>query len=63
VGLVELARRHLPDNEYVRNPTVDVRVAIGATLLLVAAGALAGLLPALAAARVRPVVAMREAQA
>jgi putative ABC transport system permease protein len=63
VGLVELARRHLPDNEYVRNPTVDVRVAIGATLLLVVAGALAGLLPALAAARVRPVVAMREAQA
>jgi len=38
-------------------------VALLATLVLVAAGALAGLLPALAAARVRPVVAMRDAHA
>jgi putative ABC transport system permease protein len=63
VGLVEALRRYLPENEYIRNPTVDVRVALVATLVLVAAGALAGLLPALAAARVRPVVAMRNAHA
>jgi putative ABC transport system permease protein len=63
VGLVETLRRYLPDNDYVRDPTIDVRVAVVATLVLVAAGALAGLLPALAAARVRPVVAMRNAQA
>jgi putative ABC transport system permease protein len=56
---VELVRRYLPDNEYVRNPTVDVRVALVATLLLVVAGALAGVLPARKAAQVRPVVAMR----
>ena len=59
VACVELARRYLPDNEYVRDPTVDVRVALLATLLLVAAGALAGAVPASKAARVRPVVAMR----
>jgi len=63
VGLVEATRRYLPENEYVRDPSVDVRVALVATLVLVGAGALAGLLPALAAARVRPVVAMRDAHA
>ncbi|HEU4583942.1 MAG TPA: ABC transporter permease [Polyangiaceae bacterium] len=63
VGLVEAFRRYLPENDYVRDPTIDVRVAVVATLVLVAAGALAGLLPALAAARVRPVVAMRNGQA
>jgi putative ABC transport system permease protein len=63
VGLVEAARRYLPENEYVRDPSVDVRVALLATLVLIGAGALAGLLPALAAARVRPVVAMRDAHA
>jgi putative ABC transport system permease protein len=56
---VELARRYLADNQYLRNPTVDVRVAVLATLLLVVAGALAGILPARKAAQVRPVVAMR----
>jgi len=60
VALVEVVRRHLPENEYVRNPSLDVRVAFIAMLLLIGAGALAGLLPALAAARVRPIVAMRE---
>jgi putative ABC transport system permease protein len=59
VASVELARRYLADNEYVRDPTVDVRVALVATLLLVLAGVLAGVMPASKAARVRPVVAMR----
>ena len=59
VACVELIRTYLPENEYVRNPTVDVRVGLIATLLVVFAGALAGVLPALKAARVRPVVAMR----
>ena len=61
VLLVEMVRRHLPENEYIRNPTIDVRVAIVATALLVTAGAMAGFFPALEAARVRPIVAMREA--
>jgi len=61
VGLVEAFRRYLPENDYIRDPSVDVRVALLATLILVVAGALAGFVPALAAARVRPVVAMRDA--
>jgi putative ABC transport system permease protein len=63
VGLVEAVRRYLPENDYIRDPSVDVRVALVATLILVLAGALAGFFPALAAARVRPVVAMRDAHA
>ncbi len=58
--LVELVRRYLPDNEYFRNPEVDFRAAIVAVLILVVAGLLAGLIPALRAARISPVVAMRE---
>ncbi len=61
VGVIELVRTHLPANDYVRNPTVDVRVGVIAMLLLVGAGALAGLIPALRAARVKPVVAMQGA--
>jgi putative ABC transport system permease protein len=61
VVLVETFRRHLPENDYIRNPNIDVRVALVATALLIGAGALAGLLPALKAARVRPIVAMRQA--
>jgi putative ABC transport system permease protein len=61
VAVVELARYYLPPNDYLRDPTVDVRVGVVATLLLVGTGALAGFLPARQAARVRPVVAMRSA--
>ncbi len=59
MSCVELARRYMTDNEYIRSPSVDVRVALLATLLLVMAGALAGILPARRAAQVRPVIAMR----
>jgi putative ABC transport system permease protein len=59
VACVELVRSQLPANDYIRDPTVDVRVAGVATLLLIFAGALAGVLPARKAAKVRPVVAMR----
>lgn len=45
--------------DYFRNPTVNLGVALIATAVLVLAGALAGLMPALQAARINPVVAMR----
>jgi len=41
------------------NPTVGMDVAVEATVLLVVAGCLAGLFPALKAARVRPVEALK----
>ena len=41
------------------NPTVDLGIAIRATLTLIIAGTLAGLFPALKAVRTRPIEALR----
>jgi len=43
-----------------RNPTVDLNVALMATGLLVFAGAVAGYIPAKRAARIKPIVALRD---
>jgi putative ABC transport system permease protein len=42
------------------NPGVDFSVAVISTLVLVLAGSIAGLIPALQAARVKPIVALRD---
>ncbi len=41
------------------NPEVDLSVAVSATIVLVLAGALAGLMPALKAANIKPIEALR----
>ena len=41
------------------NPNADLGIAIGATMLLVVCGAIAGLIPALKAARIKPIEALR----
>lgn len=61
VGLLELVDRLLPNNEYLRDPQVDLGIALTATIVLVLSGVLAGLFPAIRAARVQPVVALRDA--
>ena len=43
-----------------RNPTVDLNVAIAATMLLIFAGAIAGYIPAKRAARIKPIEALRD---
>ncbi len=60
VGLLTLIGWAVPPGEMFGPPTVDFSIAIGATAVLVFAGALAGFFPALAAARVNPIVALRD---
>jgi putative ABC transport system permease protein len=63
VGLLELVAFALRSTgaklPYFVNPGVDFRLAITALLLLVGVGVLAGLMPALRAARITPTEAMR----
>ena len=63
VGLLELIAYALRTSgakvPYFLNPEVDFRVAVMAIAMLIGAGVLAGLMPALRAAKVTPVEAMR----
>lgn len=59
IGLLELINPHI-QTEFFRNPAVDLRVAITATLVLIFAGMLAGFFPARRAARIKPVAALRD---
>lgn len=47
------------ESEFFRNPEINFGIAIIATLVLVITGALAGLMPALQAAKINPVTAMK----
>lgn len=60
VLLLEWASGLITGNKFFQNPEVDLNVAISATLLLIVAGSLAGLMPALRAANIQPVVALKE---
>ncbi len=51
---------HLQLTDFIANPTIDLKVGIGATVFLVVAGALAGYFPARAAAKVNPIHALRD---
>jgi len=60
VGLLELVSSNLQGVSYFANPEININVALGATIILVAAGALAGFVPARKAASVKPVIALRD---
>ncbi len=59
VGVLELLNVFGVEGEFFHRPEVDLSVAVSATLLIVIAGALAGLFPALKAAKVEPIEALR----
>jgi putative ABC transport system permease protein len=59
VALVSFARKVIPPQTFFRNPDVDIKVGLMATAVLVLAGMMAGLFPALRAARVNPIAALR----
>ncbi len=59
VAVLELVAK-APAAEFFRNPAVDLRVAISATLVLVISGTVAGFFPARRAAKIHPVEALRD---
>lgn len=50
----------LADQPFMKNPTVSLAIAFEVTVVLVVAGALAGMFPALKALKVKPVEALRD---
>jgi len=59
LALLELIGPHA-QSDYFVNPQVDFTVAISTLIVLVVAGALAGFVPAYKAAKIRPIVALRD---
>ena len=55
--VVDFATKGSP---FMKNPTIDISIAIEVTIVLVVAGAFAGLFPALKATKVKPVEALRD---
>jgi putative ABC transport system permease protein len=61
IFLLELVAKFLPDNGAVfANPTVDFNTAFTALILLIVSGTAAGLIPAMKAARIKPVEALMD---
>lgn len=60
VGFLTLVSKAV-QSDYFANPEIDFTFAIWANVILVTSGALAGFIPAWSAARISPVVAMRDA--
>ncbi len=60
VFTLETVNGMIEDPGIFRNPEVDLGTAIVATLILVVAGALAGLIPAIRAASINPIEALRD---
>jgi putative ABC transport system permease protein len=59
IGLLELVSP-VVQSEFFRNPEADIGIAVGATILLIVAGMLAGFVPARRAAAIQPVDALRD---
>jgi len=61
IGVVALMKNLVGDGvNMFKNPEIDLSVAIGATLVLIIAGTLTGLFPAMQAARINPVEALKD---
>ncbi|MCW3076877.1 MAG: ABC-type antimicrobial peptide transport system, permease component [Bacteroidetes bacterium] len=60
IGVVEIIKAFGLEGDFFKNPDVDLDIAISSVVLIIIAGALAGLFPALKAANVQPIEALRE---
>ncbi len=59
LGLLELVGPQL-QNDFIKNPQVNFNTAITTVFVLVFAGALAGFIPAYRAAKIKPIIALRD---
>jgi len=59
LGLLELAGPMI-ETQYIANPSVNFQVAITTVFILILAGAIAGFFPAWRAARIKPIIALRD---
>jgi putative ABC transport system permease protein len=50
----------LIETNYIANPSIDFGVAVTTVFILVIAGAIAGFFPAWRAARIKPIIALRD---
>jgi putative ABC transport system permease protein len=60
VALLEVITKMMPATDFFRNPGVNFKVAISATIMIIIAGAIAGFIPARKAANIQPVVALHD---
>jgi putative ABC transport system permease protein len=60
VCIIEVIKYVDIESDFFKNPEVDLKIALLSVLLIVIAGGLAGLFPALKASRVEPITALRE---
>jgi putative ABC transport system permease protein len=48
------------EDYFIKNPYIDLSTAISATIILIIFGAIAGYIPAKRAARIKPIIALRD---
>mgnify|MGYP006072665825 FL=1 len=48
------------EDYFIKNPYIDLGTAISATIILIIFGAIAGYIPAKRAARIKPIIALRD---
>ncbi|WP_338792073.1 ABC transporter permease [Bernardetia sp. Wsw4-3y2] len=59
-GVNTLLKTMKAENQFFANPLIEWKVAVGALILLIISGTIAGLIPAILAARVNPIEALRD---
>ena len=60
IATLSLIGDSLEKNYFITNPNIEISTAIFATIILILSGALAGYIPARRAARIKPIIALRD---
>lgn len=61
IGLLEfLSPKFADSGTFFKNPGVEINIAVYATVLLIVCGVIAGFFPALKAAKIKPIIALRD---